>query len=123
MSDEDWTRTIFSDEKKFNLDGPDGFQDYWHDLRKEKQIFSTRHFCGSSVMVWGAFGGAMTSMLAKYVSTLEHCLVPFLDELSGDGLTFQQDDASIHHSRYTVRRRDLWTKLFLLSTGQRFRRT
>ena len=61
-------------------------------------------------MVWGAFGGAKTSMLAflegrqnseKYVSTLEKYLVPFLDELGGDGLTFQQDNASIHQSGYT----------------------
>ena len=60
-------------------------------------------------MVWGAFGGAMTSMLTilegkqnseKYVSTLENYLVPFVDELGGDGLSFQQDNASIHTSRY-----------------------
>ena len=61
-------------------------------------------------MVWGAFEGAKTSMLTflegkqnseKYVSTLENYLGPFLDELGGDELTFQQDNASIHQSRYT----------------------
>ena len=59
-------------------------------------------------MVWGAFGGAKTSTLIflegkqnseKYVSTLENYLVPFLDELGGDGLTFQQENASMHQSR------------------------
>ena len=37
---DDWDNIIFSDEKKFNLDEPDGHQFYyWHDLRLEKEIF------------------------------------------------------------------------------------
>ena len=46
---------MFSDEKKFDLDGPDG---YWYDLRKEKQLFSKTLFGGGSVMVWGNFSAS-----------------------------------------------------------------
>ena len=48
---------IFSDEKKWNLDGPDGQRSYWHDLRKEPLLFSKRNFGGGSVMTWAAFSG------------------------------------------------------------------
>jgi len=52
----EWQSVIFSDEKRFNLDGPDGFQYYWHDLRHEDKIYSKRQFGGGGVMVWAAFG-------------------------------------------------------------------
>ena len=46
-------RIIFSDEKKFNLDGPDGWNYYWHDIRKEPEVFKKRPKGKNSCMVWG----------------------------------------------------------------------
>jgi hypothetical protein len=50
-----WIQIIFSDEKKWNLDGPDGWKYYWHDFSKEKEIFSRRQFSGGSMMTCGCF--------------------------------------------------------------------
>ena len=52
---EKWMTIIFSDVKKFNLDGHDGIQCYYHDLRTEEKVFSKRQFGGESDMIWGAF--------------------------------------------------------------------
>ena len=81
-----WTspKVLWSGEKKFNLDGPDGFSYYWHDLRKEQEIFSTRAQDGGSVMIWASFGwggkssicfvdGRMNAM--GYREVLRHHLV------------------------------------------------
>ncbi|CAD6198517.1 unnamed protein product [Caenorhabditis auriculariae] len=60
----DWNKTIFSDEKKLNLDGPDGYAHYWRDLRKDPMYFSKRNFGGGSLMVWAAFCGNGTVALS-----------------------------------------------------------
>jgi hypothetical protein len=46
-----WTTATFSDEKKFNLDDPDGMQYYWCDLRCKKATYFSRQNGGNSVMV------------------------------------------------------------------------
>uniref|UniRef100_T1IUS6 Uncharacterized protein n=1 Tax=Strigamia maritima TaxID=126957 RepID=T1IUS6_STRMM len=48
---QEWHKVIFSDEKKFNLDGPDGWAYYWHDLRQDDQVFSKRQQGGGSLMI------------------------------------------------------------------------
>jgi len=45
---------VFSDDKKFNLDIPDGYNYYFHDIRKEEGFLSHYHTCADGVMVWGA---------------------------------------------------------------------
>jgi transposase len=63
----DWTSIVFSDEKKFNLDGPDGYSYYWYDLRKEpcEPFHSVAR--GGSVMVWACLG--MGGLRWCYVET------------------------------------------------------
>ena len=105
-----WRQVVFSDEKKFNLDGPDGLASYWHDLRGEEKVFSTRHQGGASLMLWGAISFYGTSHLVRidgnmdstlYCSVLEEDLLPFAAENLGEEWTFQQDGASCHRSNYT----------------------
>ena len=60
---EQWAQIDWSDEKKFNLDGPDALHCFWYDLRKEKGIFSKRNFDEGSIMIWAALGHYSPSIL------------------------------------------------------------
>lgn len=108
--EEEWQSVVFSDEKKFNLDGPDGCQYHWQDKRKPKQKRMARNFGGGSLMVWGGFGYngktpicvVSTKMNSeKYVELLDGVLLNCGHEIGGPEWIFQQDNAAIHASRYT----------------------
>lgn len=105
-----WGCVVFSDEKRFNLDGPDGFHYYWHDLRKEEKCLSRRQNCGGSVMIWGCFSEMGIGSLAfttsrinavKYMDILRSHLLPFIHEKHPGSWTFQQDNAPVHTAKRT----------------------
>ena len=106
-----WNNIVWSDEKKFNLDGPDGFAYYWHDLRKEKEIFSKRNFGGGSVMVWAGFSSRgktpmvfITSRMNRfeYMDVLRNNLLPHFANLVPPEGCFQQDNAACHTAGDTM---------------------
>lgn len=102
-----WAAVVFSDEKKWNCDGPDGLRYQWEDKRSDVQPNVRRHSGGGSIMVWAAFCGTSKSALkflsgkidsAKYISTLRTHLQPLIDTSTH---IFQQDNAPCHSSRQT----------------------
>jgi len=103
----DWRNAVWSAEKKFNLDGPEGFSNYWHYLRTERRIFSKRQQGVNSMLVWGAFCGSKKCELVlisgtqnqdTYMNTLETELLPFAEQELGPSWTFMQDGAACHRA-------------------------
>jgi len=108
---EKWKYVIWSDEKKLNEDGPDGYASYWHDLRKEPLIFTKRHSGGGSIMVWGAFSRNFKTDLVitrprqnseNYQDLLKEALLPNLSSFGGQQAIFMQDNATCHASKATT---------------------
>ena len=42
---------IFTDERRFNLERPNGLRHYYHDLRKEQQLLNRRSIGGGGIMI------------------------------------------------------------------------
>lgn len=109
----EWKAVVFSDEKKFNLDGPDGYNYYFHDMRKEECFLSRHHSCTGGVMVWGAisFYGTCelqfvsSKMNANVYKTVLQKAFPQFSEIFGPiQWTYQQDNAPIHIARVIKQR-------------------
>ena len=92
------------------MDGPDGNQFYWHDLRKEEEYFSKRPSGGGSIMIWAAFGYNRKTQIVflkgrqkseDYINVMRNHLLPNAENLAGENWIFKQDNASIHVSKYS----------------------
>ncbi|PIC13099.1 hypothetical protein B9Z55_027975 [Caenorhabditis nigoni] len=108
----DWRKVIFSDEKKFNCDGPDGYRSYWHDLRKAPLRFSRRNFKGGGCMVWAAIssvGRLKLNFVSKRMDGVEYrrCLrrglSRFWRQNRNNNFMFMQDGAPCHRARRTMK--------------------
>jgi transposase len=104
----EWEKVIWTDEKKFNLDGPDGLNYYWHDLRKEKIFSLKRNMGGGSVIIWAAIGHNGKSDIVfidkrmnanDYRNLLEDHLDNIKKTIGPKDLIFQQDNAPIHRAK------------------------
>lgn len=104
-----WRNVIFTDEKKFNFDGPDGYKYFWHGLGSAYEHYSKRVGGGKSLMIWCGFGyggklelqilrGRVTAI--AYQNMLQNLNLEENGELIGGGdFVFQQDNASPHAVR------------------------
>lgn len=107
----DWTRVAFSDEKRFCLDGPDGWCYYYRDIRQPPRTTVRRQNGGGGIMIWGAFSSKGRSQLAilrgkqdsdAYIQTMREYMLPFARTFHGDDYVYQQDGATIHRSRKSM---------------------
>ena len=108
-----WQSVVFSDEKRFCLNGPDGEAYYWADTRLEKRYFSTRARGDAGLMVWATISVKGKSEIVfldgnlnsqAYTNMLATHLLPFLENCHGgedDMVILPQENAPAHSSRHT----------------------
>lgn len=100
--------TAFSDEKKFNLDGPDNWSS-WTDPNR-KLLRQKRQMGGGGVMVWGMITSDGECTVKKmdgkinaddYIKTIKEPLDHLDRKYGTNNYHFQQDNAPIHSARKT----------------------
>ena len=101
MSAKEWRKIVFSGEKKFNLDGPDCFQKYWHakNFPEDIVIWGSSHFQENLKYNWSVVNKKRT---ADYLKMLNELF--FAQEgrcLCGEEYIFQQDNAAILNASIT----------------------
>ena len=108
---DEWLSVLFSVEKNFNLDCPDGWAYFWHDIRKEPQTLFNRQQGRDSLMVWRTFSYNRTINIVflkggqcseDYQQILKPQLFLFGKLLGGDEWIYQQNNCSIHVSNSTM---------------------
>lgn len=104
-----WDNIVFSDEKKFNLNGCDNFYT-WNPKnpfnRKMKSILKS-----PGLMIWGMVmsNGLVSYRIMNgnqnadsYISILKNSAIKIMKVNTDHGIMYQQDNAPIHKSRKTL---------------------
>jgi len=111
--DIEWEHVVFSDEKKFKLDGPDGNRMYYHDSRKPQILLQKRHSGGGGIMVWAAIGWRGKTPIVfidetinapVYVKVLQDYRLPSGQEITCSDkwkYIFMQDNCRVHTAKLT----------------------
>lgn len=106
-----WKMVVFSDEKRFTLDGPDSWSTWMRE--DEEMIRAHRQNKGGGIMIFGIvtsngflwvkeLKGKVNS--TKYIELLSQHVKPVLDEhFHGENYFFQQDNCPIHVSAQSKR--------------------
>jgi len=102
----DWSKTIFSDEKRFSLDGPDNWMTY---IGRNEIIERNMRQCkGGGVMVWLMVmpNGLLSYKIIEgkfdskdYLALLKTSVVPISKLNYGMDYFFQEDNCSVHKAK------------------------
>lgn len=115
-TNQNWQMTSFSDEKKFNLDGPDNWCTYMSE--KDEYFRESRQCKGGGIMVWLMVmpNGMLAHRIIEgkfkainYIQLLQESVVPILKLNYGNNACYQDDNCSVHRARIV--------KQFMDSTG------
>lgn len=100
-----WEKTVFTDEKRFSLDGPDDWRTY---ISKNEDISRQRRQCrGGGIMVWmmALPNGLLSYNVIKakfnseaYIELLRTSTVPILKLNFGTDFWLQEDNSPVHKS-------------------------
>jgi hypothetical protein len=108
----DWDQVVFSDEKKFRWDGPDGYHSFWYqpDDAPPPVPFSRDYHQFRGVMVWGCVSSKGLLRLERmygsvtadaYVTMLSGDPMAAIHASHGTEFVFQQDNATPHRAQPT----------------------
>ena len=107
---EEWSKVIFTDEKKWNLIGNDGYVSAWLSNHSEYHREEVQHL-KQSVMTWGVISAEKTIVIVRideringptYCDMLETCFFDSAEVVLPPDFVFQQDNATAHVCRHTT---------------------
>lgn len=111
LSDIEFNLVLWTDEKRFCKDGPDGFKRFWVEKGKAEPKKCFNQNSGGSIMVWGGFNCyGKTDLITmkgkvdalKYTEIISEQLPKFARRVGRNNVIFQQDNAPIHKARVTM---------------------